>query len=109
MIKRINSGLNFKKVLFIVLLFIFGATSFAQTSVTSTIPEAAKKKNVLESYFENTIFKIKDEKGNISAEKRFNDLSLAKKKRFQTSFLMKEDYCRKKRLSTNLKKEVPKL
>lgn len=101
MIKRTNSGL----FLFVVLMF-FVTAGFAQTS-TATIPEGAKRKNVLESYFENTIFKIKDEKGNISAEKRFNDLNLAEKKALPNIFFDDRRLLSKEEIIDKLEKGGP--
>jgi hypothetical protein len=106
MIKRINSKLAFKAFLFFVFISVFGATGFAQTSLTATIPET-KRKNVLESYFENTIFKIKDEKGNTSAEKRFNDLNLAEKKALPNIFFDERRLLSKEEIIDKLQKGGP--
>ena len=108
MIKRRSLDFAIKIFMFVTVLFVC-ATSFAQSSLTATMPEGPQRKNVLESYFENTIFKIKDEKGTISAEKKFDDLSLAEKKALPNIFFDGRRLLSKEEIIDKLQKGGPEV
>jgi beta-lactamase regulating signal transducer with metallopeptidase domain len=67
---------------FTVLIYSLCTKTVAQetNSKTAKKQESSKSVNPFESYYDHTIFKIKDEKGKIASEKKYNELSPIEKK-----------------------------
>jgi hypothetical protein len=57
------------------LIFFVCVKTVAQEQKVVKAEQTKNQLTGLEKYFENTIFKIKDEKGNIISEKKFNELN----------------------------------
>jgi len=81
----VSRGL-FKKTLLLPLLtglvYLLCTKTVAQEtkSKTTTTEEAEKKPTSFKAYYENTTFKIKDDKGLVVKEKKYNELTPAEKK-----------------------------
>lgn len=86
MLSRINSGFRITIVPIFVLLFFFSSRSFSQET------------KVLEGYYAKTTFKIKDEKGDIVGEKKFDALTIKEIKTLQNIFYKDIDELRKSEL-----------
>lgn len=107
---KINSRLSMNNILSLALVLI-GVISFAQGSKQiDQRQKTTKKQNVLELYYFNTIFKIKDERGNVSAEKIYNDLTVAERKALPNIFLNgKNRILSKEEILEKLKKGGPEV
>lgn len=81
----VSRGL-FKKTLLLPLLtglvYLLCTKTVAQEvkAKTASGKETTKKASLFATYYDNTTFKIKDDKGVVVVEKKYNDLTLAEKK-----------------------------
>lgn len=66
------------------LVFLLCTKTVAQ--VTTEKQPATKKLNSFKTYYDKTTFKIKDEKGNITTEKKYNELTPIEKKSLPSMF-----------------------
>ncbi|CAH0334553.1 hypothetical protein FVB9288_00141 [Flavobacterium sp. CECT 9288] len=77
------------------LLFSLCTKVVAQQTATKQNAQTNKSEGLFKTYYDKTTFKVKDEKGKIAAEKKYNDLTPAEKKAIP-SIISKEE-----RLPTN--------
>lgn len=77
------------------LLFSLCTKVVAQQTDTKQNAQTNKSEGLFQNYYKKTTFKVKDEKGKIAAEKKYNDLTPAEKKAIP-SIISKEE-----RLPTN--------
>ncbi|OXB13384.1 energy transducer TonB [Flavobacterium reichenbachii] len=89
MLFKINSGFKITIVPILVLLLLFSSKSFSQET------------KILETYYAKTTFNIKDEKGDITGEKRFDALTIKEIKTLQNIFYKDIDEVRKSVLHSN--------
>lgn len=81
------------------------ATSFANAQ--ANLSQKQEKGSLFENYYNNTIFKIKDEKGTIVAEKKYDQLNQVEKKLVPNFFSNNKTMPTKEELDELLKKGGP--
>lgn len=66
------------------LIFLLCVKTVAQT--TTVKESTVKKEKLITTYYDKTTFKIKDEKGNVAAEKKYDELTPVEKKAIPSMF-----------------------
>ncbi|KAF2334489.1 energy transducer TonB [Flavobacterium daemonense] len=102
-----NSVLKLKMILcFAFILFLTVGTTAQETKTKPTPEQMQKMRNDIETYYANTTFKIKDDKGTVTGEKKFAALTLEEKKALQSVFF-EHRRLSKEEITEKLKKGGP--
>ncbi|QZK89311.1 M56 family metallopeptidase [Flavobacterium sp. CHNK8] len=89
------------------LLFSLCTKVVAQQTATKQNAQPNKVESLFKTYYNKTTFKVKDEKGKITAEKKYNDLTPAEKRAIPSILSKEERLPTNEELLTKLSKGAP--
>ncbi len=89
------------------LLFSLCAKVVAQQTPTKQNAQTNKSEGLFQNYYKKTTFKVKDEKGKIAAEKKYNDLTPAEKKAIPSIISKEEKLPTNEELLAKINKGAP--
>jgi hypothetical protein len=89
------------------LLFSLCTKVVAQQTATKQNAQPNKAESLFKNYYSKTTFTVKDEKGKIAAQKKYNDLTLAEKKAIPSILSKEERLPTNEELLTKLSKGAP--